>query len=579
MAARLTTYVVVGIVAATLIAGLIVGAQRDDSDGPVDLIVFNATVYTADKSGTMAEAVAVRGNQILRVGSNREVNRLRRPQTVVVDALGAAVVPGFNDADAHLIDGGLSLDAIDLIDAATPDEIQARVRTWADANPERLWVVGRGWHADAFQTGSPTRQLLDAVVPNRPALMLSYDGRTAWVNTKGLRLAGVTRRTPAPADGVIVKEPRTGEPAGLLRDGAVALVTRLVPKPTRDDRASALRAAIAEAHRNGITSVHDAAADAGALTLYEAARRAGDLNLRVYSSVSVDGLPADEALAGLEGVSSKYPDDPLFKVGGVRITLDGPVESFDAAMLEPYAGKQEPTSGEPNVAPDDLNRLVRLLDARGWQVTTAATGDRAVRMALNAYEHAVRSNAAPPRGRRHRVERIGFVDPQDLPRFRRLQAIASLRPLEASTPYGRLDDWTRTVGAARTAHAWPYGTLAAAGGKVAFGTGWPSAVFNPMAAIHAAVNRAALEDPQDGTAPAAERVSLKRAIDAFTSVPAYASFDEQRKGTLKAGMLADIVVLSTDIFDAPPEELAATTVAVTIFDGKIVYRHSAKSSN
>ena len=579
MAARLTTYVVVGIVAATLIAGLIVGAQRDDSDGPVDLIVFNASVYTADASGRMAEAVAVRGNQILRVGSNREINRLRRPQTVVVDALGAAVVPGFNDAEAQLIDGGFWLDTIDLLDATTPDEIQARIRTWADANPDRLWVVGRGWYAESFLNGGPTRQLLDAVVPDRPAFIVSYDGRAAWVNTKALRLAEITRRTPTPPNGLIVKDPRTGEPTGVLRDAAVALAARLVPRPTREERAHALRAAIAEAHRHGITSVQEAVAGADEFTLYEDARRAGDLNLRVYASVSLDGVATDHVFAGLDALSSRYPDDPLFKVGGVKITLDGPVESFSAAMLEPYTGKPEGVSGGSSIAPDDLNRMVRLLDARGWQVTTGAVGDRAVRMALDAYEHAARSNPEPARGRRHRVERIGLVDVEDLPRFRRLHVIASMLPLHGVPLEGRLDAWVRNVGAERAARAWPYGGVAAAGGKVAFGTGWPSAALNPMAAIHAAVNRAALDGaPAEGRS-GTERLSLKRAIDAFTSVPAYASFDEQRKGSLKAGMLADLVVLSTDIFDAPAEELASTTVAVTIFDGKIVYRRNVKSTN
>jgi predicted amidohydrolase YtcJ len=579
MAARLTTYVVVGIVAATLIAGLIVGAQRDDSDGPVDLIVFNASVYTADASGTMAEAVAVRGNQILRVGSNREINRLRRPQTVVVDALGAAVVPGFNDAEARLVDGGLSLDAIDLLDATTPDEIQARIRTWADANPDRLWVLGRGWQAESFQNGGPTRQLLDAVVPDRPAFIVSNDGRTAWVNTRALRLAKINRRTPPPPNGHIVKDPRSGEPTGVLKDAAVALAARLVPRPTREERARALRAAIAEAHRHGITSVQEAAAGADEFTLYDDARRAGDLNVRVYSSISLDGVPADHALAGLDALSSKYPDDPLFKVGGVKITLDGPAESFGAAMLEPYAGKPDGASGDSAVAPDDLNRMVRLLDARGWQVTTGAVGDRAVRMALDAYEHAVRSNPEPARGRRHRVERIGVVDAEDLPRFRRLHVIASMLPLQGLPVDGRLDAWVRNVGAERAARAWPYGSIAAAGGKIEFGTGWPSAALDPMAAIHAAVNRATLDGaPAEGSS-GTERLSLKRAIDAFTSVPAYASFDEQRKGTLKAGMLADLVVLSTDIFAAPAVELASTTVAVTIFDGKIVYRRNAKATN
>lgn len=579
MAARLTTYVVVGIVAATLIAGLIVGAQRDDSDGPVDLIVFNGTVYTADASGRMAEAVAVRGNQILRVGSNREINRLRRPQTVVVDALGGAVVPGFNDAAAQLVDGGLALDTIDLLDAATPDEIEARIRTWVEANPDRPWVVGRGWDAESFPNGGPTRQLLDAVIMDRPAFIVSDDGRSAWVNTNALRLAKIGRRTAPPPNGVIVKDPRTGEPTGVLKDAAVALAARLVPRPTREERADALRAAIAEAHRHGITSVQEVSGRADEFTLYEEARRAGDLSLRVYSSLSLDGVPAEQALAGLDALSSKYPDDPLFKVGGVKITLDGPVESFSAAMLEPYVGKSEGVSGDTAVAPDDLNRMVRLLDARGWQVTTGAVGDRAVRMALDAYAHAERSNPAPVRGRRHRVERIGLVDAADLPRFRSLNVIASMLPLQGLPHDGRLGAWVRNVGVERAARAWPYGSIAAAGGKIEFGTGWPSAATTPMAAVHAAVNRATIDNAPPERGSESERLSLKRAIDAFTSVPAYASFDEQRKGSLKPGMLADLVVLSSDIFAAPSEELASTTVAVTVFDGKIVYSRTAKSTN
>ena len=207
VAARLTTYFVVGIVAATLIAGLIVGAQRDDNDGPVDLIVFNGKVYTADGSSSMAEAVAVRGNQILRVGSNRDINRLRRPQTVVVDALGAAVLPGFNDVSAHFIDGGVGLEMVDLRDATTIEEMQARIGAWAEAHPDRPWIVGGGWDTATFG-GGPTRQLLDAVVADRPACLLSREGRTAWLNTRALRRAGITRRTPAPVDGVIVKELR-----------------------------------------------------------------------------------------------------------------------------------------------------------------------------------------------------------------------------------------------------------------------------------------------------------------------------------------------------------------------------------
>jgi predicted amidohydrolase YtcJ len=579
MAARLTTYVVVGIVAATLIAGLIVGAQRDDSDGPVDLIVFNAKVYTADASGTTAEAVAIRGNQILRVGSNREINRLRRPRTVLLDALGAAVLPGFNDANVEFISGGLGLDAIDLIEAADVAETQARIQTWADANPDRAWVVGRGWSAESFQSGGPTRLLLDAAVPNRPAFILSNDGRAAWVNTSALRLAGITRKTSNPAGGLVVKDAHTGEPTGVLKGAAVALAGRLVPRPTPDERARALRAAIAEAHRNGITSVQDAGAGAEDLALYEEVRRAGDLKVRVYASVDLAGAPTGHEIEALDALSTKYPDDPMFKAGSVRLALDGPIESCEAAMLDPCAATPDAPARDAALSPDDLNRVARLLDARGWQITTTATGDRAVRMALDAYEHAVRSNPRPQRDRRHRLSHTSFIAGADLPRLGRLNVIASLQPRQAAPIQARIDALMRSVGSERSSQAWPYRSIAAAAGPLAFGTGWPAAPLNPMAAIHVAVNRTTVEGLPEGGWNPAERLPLTRAIDAFTSGPAYASFDEQRKGTLKVGMLADLVVLSADIFDAPRPRLASTTVAVTIFDGKIVYRHNAKSTN
>jgi len=199
MAARLTAYIVVGIVAATLIAGLIVGAQRDDSDGPVDIIVHNAKVYTADGRGTMAEAVAIRGNQVLRVGSEREVTRLRRPQTTVIDAHGATVLPGFNDAHVPFIEGGLRLDQLDLAGAESLEQIQAAIKNWAELHVDAAWIVGTGWSAQLFPAGLPIRQQLDALVPDRPIQLVSKDGRIAWVNTRALRVAGITRKTANPA--------------------------------------------------------------------------------------------------------------------------------------------------------------------------------------------------------------------------------------------------------------------------------------------------------------------------------------------------------------------------------------------
>lgn len=572
MAARLTTYVVVGIVAATLIAGLIVGAQRDDSDGPVDLIVHNGRVFTADGSGTIEEAVAVRGNQVLRVGSNRDITRLRRPQTTVIDADGGAVLPGFNDAHVHLLTGGLALDAVDLRDARNMEEIQQRIVRWIDAHPAEPWVKGRGWTFTAFADALPTRQILDDIVADRPAFLLSADGSAAWVNSRALEMARVTRRTEEPASGAIVEDARTGEPSGLLKGSAVRLVSRLISEPSRDERARALRAAVAEAHRNGITSVQNADGSERDFDLYQRARNNGELMIRIVSALPVTSPLSEQELERLDAIRARYPDDPLFKTGPLKLWLDGTTEAHTAAMLAPYATRAD-MKGEPAIAPDDLNRMVRLADAQGWQVMTHAAGDRAVRMALDAYRHAARSNLAPARGRRHRIEHAETIDPADLRRFRALGVIASMQPVDLA----RAELRAAALGLERASRAWQHRSIVASGARLAFGSDWPAASFNPLAGIHAAVTRTTREGgPLGGWTPS-ERISLRAALEAYTSAPAWASFDEQRKGTLEPGMLADIVVLNSDIFEAPPSKLAAAAVEVTIFDGKIVYRRGAQN--
>jgi predicted amidohydrolase YtcJ len=577
MAARLATYLVVGIVAATLIAGLIVGAQRDDNDGPIDLIIHNARIYTADQNGTMAEAVAVRGNQILKVGSNREITRLARPQTTVIDAQGAAALPGFNDSHVHLIGGGLGMDRIDLLGAATLEEIRGRIASWASANAERPWVLGRGWYYQPFPDGLPTRQMLDALVPDRPAQLLSYDGHTAWVNSKALALAKITKRTPDPPNGAIVRDPRTGEPTGVLKEAAITLVSGLVPPPSRADRARALRTAMAEANRFGITSVQNAGGPADYLDIFEEARREGDLVTRVYSAVTADGRLSDADLDRLDAVRERHQDDAIFKTGALKFSLDGVVEGHTAAMLEPYANR--PTAGAPSILPDDLNRTVRLADAKGWQVMTHAVGDRAVRMALNAYQHAARSNPAPQRGRRHRVEHVEIAAEEDIARFGPLGAIASMMPFHGLPSPTRLEVWSKNVGPERAARGWAYGDIRKARGRLAFGSDWPYGSLDPMQGLHVAVNRATADGEPEGGWNPEQRLALKAAIDAYTSGAAWASFDEQRKGTIAPGMLADIVVLTRDIFSAPPSTLADTQVAATIFDGKVVYRKPARPTN
>jgi len=482
MATRLTSILVVGIVAVTLIAGLIVGAQRDDSDGPVDLIVHNATVFTGDRDQT-AEAVAVRANQILKVGTDRDILRMQRPQTVTIDAEGAAVVPGFNDAHLHLVRGGLTLDGVDLSDVSNVEDAVALVRTWAEANPEREWVVGRGWSADLLDQdldGRPTRQALDEAVADRPVQLLSEDGDLAWVNTRALTLAKIGRRSPDREAGRMPGD-TAGEAAGILAGAAAETMRSLLPEPTHEERTRALFAAIEEAQRNGITSLQNADGEALDFELLDAARKDGAVDMRVYSALPVHPASTVEDVASLDDVLKRYPDDPLFKAGAARVPMDG-------------------------IDRDALNKLVRLLDARGWQVMIEAESNQEAEMARTAFKHAERSNQQPARERRHRLEH-------------------------------------------------QYRNFTAVGDKLALGSDWPNGPLSPMRVLQTAL----------------PRLTLDQALQAYTVNGAYASYDEQRKGFIKPGMLADIVVLSDNIFKMKPAELGSVKVAYTIFDGKVVY--------
>jgi hypothetical protein len=454
-----------------------------------------------------------------------------------------------------LIAGGLARDGVQLFGATTLEDMQQRITAWADAHPDAAWITGSGWSYDAF-ADLPLRAQLDTAAGERPVQLLSQDGQALWLNTKALAAAHITKRTPNPKHGVIVRD-RRGEATGLLKGSAMALAEKAVPKPTREERARALQLAIRDAQQRGITSVQDLGAASGDLDLYDAARDAGTLSLRVYAAVPAGRTTPED----LDAIAKRYPDDPLLKTGLASIALDGSVESQTAAMLAPYAPKGS-TDGDLRLAAADLNKLVAMLDARGWQIAVDASGDRAVRLALDAYG-AVAKNAQALKAPRHRIENVTVVDAEDMPRFGALGIIATMLPLRATA--GGLY-WERNLGPERAPLGWPARSLSAAGAHLAFGGDWPVLPLDPLAGLRAAVTRPERQAP--------EQLTLKSAINAWTSGAAWASFDEHRKGTIKADMLADIVILSTDIF-ASPAKLDTAEVVMTIFDGKVVYRKSS----
>lgn len=548
-------------------AGVSCNRQPPVAAPVADLLILNARVVTADDQGTLAQALAVAGNTILRVGTNDEMSALRGPGTRVIDAQGATVAPGFNDSHVHFLSGGRTLGDVDLAGLTTLEQVQDAISRFAASKPDLSWVRGRGWLYSPFPGGTPTRAQLDAVIADRPAVMTCYDGHSVWVNSKALAMAGITKDTPNPPNGEVVKDPRTGEPTGHLKEAASDLVTERMPKQTDADRRAALRAAVAHAHSFGVTSVQEAGVDPAELALFEAAKQAGELKVRMYAALSASSATTEADLDRMDALWKQSGDDPTLKTGAVKIYSDGVIESRTAAMLAPYVGSK--SAGEPNLSPDELNDLVTRIDKRGWQIMIHAIGDRAIRMSLDAFEHAAAANPTPARGRRHRIEHIETIDAADIPRFGKLGVIASQQPMHV--PLGDMysaqakGPWPDNIGSDRASRAWAWKSIHDAGGRITFGSDWPVAPLSAGQGLWVATTRIGPPNAAD------QKLPMLDAIRAYTSWPAYASFEEQRKGMLVPGMLADLVVLSADIASSPPKAAADIVVAATIFDGKVVY--------
>lgn len=556
-----------------VVAVLCLNSPRIASAQTADLVIINAKAFSADRPGQFAEAIAVRGNRIQAVGTVAEIALLRGSATQVIDANAATVMPGFNDAHVHFLSGSLALNWVALLDAESLEQIQIKIRTFAAANSDQPWVLGRGWLYGAFPGGLPTRQQLDALIPDRPAVMECYDGHTKWLNSKALAMAGITAATPDPVGGQIMRDPDSGEPTGVLKESAQALIDAVTPQPSRDEKLAALKQGIALAHRYGVTSVQEAGVGAEELALFDALRKAGELPLRIYVALSAGPGFSLADLGLLEQLRRQYSDSDTLRLGAVKLYADGVIESHTAALLAPYANR--PSLGNPEFSPEELKQVVTLLDGNGWQILIHAIGDGGIRMALDAIAAAQSAHPAPARGRRHRLEHIEAISAEDIPRFGTLGVIASMQPFHANPNQNIRDIWAVNLGPERAARAWSWKHILDAGGRLAFGTDWPVVDLDPRPGIHTALTRqTAAGLPPGGFVPS-QRLPLHDVLQAYTSGAAYAAFDEGRVGTLAPGQLADIVIWSDDLFRLPVDQVKDATVVTTIFDGKVVYDHDA----
>jgi len=542
-------------------------AQRKTQ--PADTIVLHGKIYTLNSKQPWAEALAVRGDRIVAVGSDADIARWQSKDTKVIDAKGHLVLPGFTDCHIHFIDGSFSLGRVNLEGAKDATDIQQRLRAYGAKHPGNDWILGRGWNYAMFPTSLPDKKYLDEVFPDRPAFLEGYDGHTYWANSKALALAQITKDTPNPPNGTIVRDPETGEATGALKEAAQSLVAAVVPKPTRGEKLAALRAGIHWANENGLTRVHSAGGDFENFDLYDELLRHGDLTVRFYISYFQDPpeLRAQD-ISAIEDARKKYAGDWL-SAGAVKFMIDGVIESHTAAMLEPYS--DDPSlKGKLFWAADKYKSAIAELDKRNLQLFTHAIGDYGIRTALDGYENAGRLNHSS--GHRARIEHIESVSAADISRFGKLGVIASMQPLHSYPDRDTLDVWARNIGPDRASRAWVWKSISGDGGRLAFGSDWPVVTLNPFEGIQTAVTRQTSEGlPKDGFVPS-ERLSVAEAVRGYTLGAAFAGFRENTEGSLEPGKLADLIILSQNLFEIGSHKIDETKVLTTVVGGRVVFQ-------
>jgi len=559
------------IVTVLCLAGVLPAAAQ-----PADRIFINGKIWTADEAHPRAEALATRGDRIVAVGSTRDIRALAGPGRAVVDLKGRLVVPGFQDSHLHF--PGSSVNSVELDGLETLVAFQQRLDQFAKSHPTLPWITGGGWGYSAFPDQTVHRKYIDAVIADRPVYVSERDGHMGLANSKALALAGITRETPDPPNGHIVRD-ASGEPTGELKEAAQRLIRSHLPPRTRDDVYEALLKHMDEAAAQGLTSVQNASWDPGDQPVYLRALAADALKLRFHFATPIlpgEGTAPPEHslkkvlvaadLAGYKELRATFPG-PLVKFGAIKGVLDGTVDARTAAMFEPYVGGG---TGIPFWEPDDLNRTVALYDKEGFQVLLHAIGDKAINMALNAFENAAKTNGTS--GRRHRVEHAEVPLRSDLPRFKALGVIASTQALFASPDATVLDNFAVLLGPERASRADSFKLYDDAGAVQAFGSDWGVFDFSPLKGIYAAVTRMTPQGTPPGGWYPAGRISVEAALRHYTRDGAYATFDEKERGTLEPGKLADFVVLSADILTIPPAGIPRTRVLLTVMGGRDTFK-------
>jgi predicted amidohydrolase YtcJ len=534
---------------------------------PAELVLVGGPIYTMDGERPRAEALAVRGERIAAVGSRAEIERLVGPKTRVIDLKGRAALPGLIDAHIHFPRLGPAARTLFLDEAKGPAEVVAIVRDKLRGAAPGTWLVGRGWHTVAWSPPEyPADAALSEASPENPVYLAGMANHAAWVNRRAMELAGITRDTADPPDGRIVRGP-DGEPTGILLEGATQLVARHLPAASHEQHLADVRASIDTALRLGFTEVHDAGTSPEDLAVYEELAARGELRLRVYALLYVRGQGPE-----LDAILA-HP--PRIGLGGGRLTVraikayaDGALGARGAVLLAPYADAPA-EKGQWDNDPEALYQLVRRTSAGGWQIGIHAIGDGGNRAVLDAVERVTKELG--PGDRRPRIEHAQILAPADIPRLGKLGVIASMQPIHATMDMGFAE---ARLGKERLRGAYAWRSLIDSGAKVVASAdtpAYPVEYSDPLRGLHAAVTRQDGDGQPAGGWTPDERVTMEQAVAMYTRDAAYAAFEERDKGTLTAGKLADVTILSADPFTVAPALLLKAHVDVTIVSGRVEY--------
>ena len=536
-------------------------AQQPAASSQELTLYRDGRIYTNDATAPWAEAMLVRGEEILAIGDDDEVGALADKGAKVVDLEKHFVMPGFNDAHVHLGSAGEDFLAVRLFGAPSVAELQKRLAEAVAAHQPGEWITGSGWDHTLWPDKKfPRRQQLDEVSPKNPAILTHVSGHVAVANSLALELAGISKDTPNPSGGEIEKDDQ-GQPTGMLKEGAaMRLVESKIPSATAEQRRRGIELALADVAKYGVTSVQDNSAWDDFLT-YRALRSEGRLTVRI-----TEWLPFPAPLEKLEEMRREGgTTDPWLRTGALKMVTDGALGSRTAAMLAPYSDDPK-TSGIMTMEPEKLRELAVERDKAGFQLNFHAIGDRANQVALDVFEAAAKANG--PRDRRDRVEHAQVVAPADFPRFARLQVIASMQPSHETTDMRWAE---QRLGPERAKGAYAWATMKKFGVRLAFGTDYDVEPISPFRGLYACATRELPGGgPQGGWQPQ-EKISLEDCIRAYTSGSAYGEFMEGKKGELKAGEFADFIVLSNDLTKIDPREYTKTSVLRTVVGGRTVY--------